>query len=125
MSGAPPPRQQMTSSCELITAELITAVAMQNALPGLQLHQQHRADARRFVTAFRLWMDANGGSVGWAPGVSTELPPRETSREALLDRYNSHTKHCPSCSGVRCTDWAQRLTCHKVAGAGTTDAVCS
>ncbi len=69
-------------------------------IPGLQLRQQRRADARRFVTAFRLWMDANGGSVGWAPGVSTELPARESSREALLDRYNSHTKHCPSCTGV-------------------------
>ena len=55
----------------------------------------------RFVTAFRQWLDANGGSVGWAPGVPTALPPRETSREALLDRYNSHTKHCPSCMKVR------------------------
>lgn len=55
----------------------------------------------RFVTAFRQWLDDNGGSVGWAPGVSTALPPRETSREVLLDRYESHTKHCSSCSKVR------------------------
>lgn len=54
----------------------------------------------RFVTAFRQWLDDNGGSVGWAPGVSTALPPRETSREVLLDRYESHTKHCSSCSKV-------------------------
>ncbi len=54
----------------------------------------------RFVTAFREWLDANGGSVGWAPGVSPELPPRETRREVLLDRYESHTKHCPSCMKV-------------------------
>ena len=46
---------------------------------------------------FRKWLDANGGQPQWATGVSPALPPQEPRREVLLDRYESHTKHCSSC----------------------------
>ena len=50
---------------------------------------------------FRKWLDAHGGQPQWATGVSPALPPQEPRREVLLDRYESHTKHCSSCSTVR------------------------
>jgi phenylpropionate dioxygenase-like ring-hydroxylating dioxygenase large terminal subunit len=52
-----------------------------------------------YVSAFRKWTSqiANGGPA-WPKGMSTALPPQETSREALLDRYHSHTKNCKSCA---------------------------
>ena len=77
-------------------------VTRQHHTDGLLMMSSPPASAVcRFVTAFREWFDANGGSVGWAPGVSPALPPRETRREVLLDRYENHTKHCSSCMKVR------------------------
>ena len=41
-----------------------------------------------------------GGSVTYAEGTDLELPPLETDRRVLLDRWNTHVKDCPSCSGA-------------------------
>jgi phenylpropionate dioxygenase-like ring-hydroxylating dioxygenase large terminal subunit len=59
-----------------------------------------------YVIAFRDWLArCAGGAPAWAPGVAAALPAAEPVREALLDRYNSHTRHCTSClralAGVR------------------------
>ena len=32
--------------------------------------------------------------------MPTDLPPQETTREALLDRYHSHTINCKSCASA-------------------------
>lgn len=48
-------------------------------------------DADRFVTAYRKWIAQFGD-----PFPGQPLPPVQT-REHLLDRYHSHTKHCKSC----------------------------
>ena len=41
-----------------------------------------------------------GGSVSYAEGTDLELPPLETDRRVLLDRWNTHVKDCPTCSGA-------------------------
>jgi len=52
-----------------------------------------------YVSAFRKWVSQiAGGGPAWPKGMDTSLPPQETSREALLDRYHSHTKNCKSCA---------------------------
>lgn len=48
--------------------------------------------ADRFVFEFRQWFSTFGAD----PFPNQPLPIRQ-SREALLDRYHSHTKHCKSC----------------------------
>lgn len=56
---------------------------------------------RSFVAAFRRWLVAGGGGgPAWPEGMPHELPPRQRSREALLNRYEGHTKNCPTCLGV-------------------------
>ena len=59
-----------------------------------------------YVIAFRKWLEKHGGGdPQWAPGVDTALPPMEHAVEALMDRYQSHTKNCLACmtalAGVR------------------------
>ena len=57
---------------------------------------------RSFVAAFRRWLVAGGGGgPAWPEGMPRELPPRQRSREALLNRYEAHTKNCPTCLAVR------------------------
>ena len=56
---------------------------------------------RSFVAAFRRWLvAAGGGGPAWQEGTARELPPRQRKREALLNRYEFHTRNCPSCLGV-------------------------
>lgn len=55
--------------------------------------------ADTYVGAFRRWLaEMAGGHPAWPEGTPTALPPRETSKEALLDRFHAHTKHCASCA---------------------------
>jgi len=55
--------------------------------------------ADTYVGAFRRWLaEMAGGHPAWPRGTPTALPPRETSKEALLDRFHAHTKHCASCA---------------------------
>lgn len=53
-----------------------------------------------YVNAFHKWLSMVGGGPAWAPGTSARLPPPIQTREALLDRYNSHTRHCKACSAA-------------------------
>ncbi|MEO1591246.1 MAG: Rieske 2Fe-2S domain-containing protein [Cyanobacteria bacterium J06632_22] len=48
--------------------------------------------ADRYVIAFRKWVTQFGAD----PFPGQALPP-EQNLDALMDRYNSHTKHCSSC----------------------------
>ena len=55
--------------------------------------------ADTYVAAFRRWIvDMAGGSPAWPLGMADALPPRVTTKEALLDRYFAHTENCKSCS---------------------------
>jgi len=54
-----------------------------------------------YVSAFRKWIvDVAGGGPAWPKDMPTDLPPQETTREALLDRYHSHTINCKSCASA-------------------------
>lgn len=58
-------------------------------------------DVKRFYRegAFRKWIkDMAGGSPAWPKGIEQRLPPQETTKEALLDRFHSHTVNCKSCA---------------------------
>ena len=60
---------------------------------------------RSFVAAFRRWLMAGGGGgPAWPEGMPRELPARQRSREALLNRYEAHTKNCPTCLAVSCSN---------------------
>ncbi|EIE25057.1 hypothetical protein COCSUDRAFT_65076 [Coccomyxa subellipsoidea C-169] len=64
--------------------------------------------ADRYVAKFRQWLDerAGGGPTPYDP--SHPLPPLETSKETILDRWNSHTMHCKACQqGFRIVQAAQ------------------
>ncbi len=54
------------------------------------------------VSRVRKWLDdpqqGNGGP--WGPNRYASWGPRITDRRVLLDRYESHTKHCKACSTV-------------------------
>ena len=54
----------------------------------------------RLVAAFRKWLDERGGG-GPPTRLSGQLPPLDDRQEMFLDRFNQHTRHCPSCMGVR------------------------
>lgn len=71
----------------------------------------------RIVIGFRKWLDANGGQPQWPPGVSAALPPREYKREVLLDRYETHTKHCSACRKALSVFRALRTAAVVAAGA--------
>jgi pheophorbide a oxygenase len=51
------------------------------------------------VRAFRSWFKTEGqGQPKWAVGISdSSSSSAELTREALLERYHSHTKNCKSC----------------------------
>ncbi|BDA47256.1 Protein TIC 55, chloroplastic [Coccomyxa sp. Obi] len=51
------------------------------------------AQADRMVVEFRKWLDSRGGG-GPTPG---DPGPILDDRKALLDRWEQHTKNCPSC----------------------------
>ena len=54
------------------------------------------------MAAYWKWLAERGGG-----GPPTRLPPEgplqtlDERQEALLDRFDTHTRHCPSCMGVR------------------------
>ena len=50
----------------------------------------------RMVLEFRRWLDSRGGG-GPTPG---DPGPILDDRQKLLDRWEQHTKHCPSCLQV-------------------------
>jgi hypothetical protein len=50
------------------------------------------------VTAWRQWLDQHRAPA-WAPGAPPP-PTQPLSKAVLLDRYEQHTKHCPTCSKV-------------------------
>ena len=55
--------------------------------------------ADTYVVAFRRWIsEMAGGHPAWPAGLEDRLPPMQTTREELLDRYHSHTAHCKSCA---------------------------
>lgn len=47
-----------------------------------------------------MWLDGRGGG-GPTPLAGGPLPPALKRVEDVLDRYEQHTKFCPSCSRVR------------------------
>jgi hypothetical protein len=51
------------------------------------------------VLEFRKWLDKRGGG-GPTPGDPGAI---QEDRRVLLDRYEQHTKHCPSCLKVSST----------------------
>ena len=55
-----------------------------------------------YVSALHRWLKGHGGE----PFVGQPLPVRQ-ERTALMDRYNSHTRHCRSCS--RALHWIRRM----------------
>ena len=55
-----------------------------------------------YVSALHRWLQGHGGE----PFVGQPLPVRQ-ERTALMDRYNSHTRHCRSCS--RALHWIRRM----------------
>ncbi len=66
------------------------------------------------VTKIRNWLDdpskGNGGP--WGPDRYAAWRPRITDRRVLLDRYNSHTKHCAACRAVCVLGWHPTNTLH-------------
>lgn len=52
-----------------------------------------------YVLAFRRWLGDIAGGGPWSPAELAAAPRAET-RDALLDRYQSHTAHCVSCLGA-------------------------
>ena len=56
----------------------------------------------RGVVAFRRWYHGKGQ--GGPPYFNPDkdiLPPANIPREQLLNRWEQHTQHCPSCKKVR------------------------
>ena len=52
-------------------------------------------DADVYVAALHRWLNGHGGE----PFAGQPLP-RRLGTDALMDRYESHTRHCRSCSGA-------------------------
>ena len=58
--------------------------------------------ARRGVVAFRRWFHGKGqGGPPYFNPDKDAFPPASIPREQLLDRWEQHTQHCPSCKKVR------------------------
>ena len=76
-------------------------LAMQPSDQSLDKWHQERT-WRRGVVAFRRWFHGKGqgGPQYFNPGKDV-IPPASMPREQLLDRWEQHTKHCPSCKRVR------------------------
>lgn len=50
------------------------------------------------VNVFRKWFhEMAGNGIPYAEGVPRDLPPLETDRTKLLDRWEQHTRDCPAC----------------------------
>ena len=60
------------------------------------------ASCDRFVASMRAWMDrVGGGGPTYAPGA-WQAEAKDSSRRALLDRYEQHVKLCGACqAGLR------------------------
>ena len=58
------------------------------------------APADAFVSAFHAWLAGAGGGGPFGPMDSAWLARAgpQLTQDALLDRYETHTKHCASCS---------------------------
>lgn len=54
----------------------------------------------RYVAKFRQWLDERGGGGPTPFDPNQPLPPLETCKEAVLDRWNTHTKNCKACQQV-------------------------
>jgi phenylpropionate dioxygenase-like ring-hydroxylating dioxygenase large terminal subunit len=52
-------------------------------------------ESDRIVTAWRRWLDRHGGP-SWASGA-VQPPAQPLPKTVLLDRYEQHTKYCPTC----------------------------
>lgn len=57
------------------------------------------------VRALRRWIQRFGGPKWLVPGLASTLPPLERDRRRLLDRYDSHTKHCKVGGYGRVVGW--------------------
>lgn len=74
----------------------------------------HAPCRRRAVILLRRWLDefAGGGpryAHSTASGHEAPLPAAASlplTRRQILDRYEQHTRHCPSCRRVRAVGWA-------------------
>lgn len=53
------------------------------------------------VTALHKWLTSKAAPFPWGPGALDPASLRNASRKTLLDRFEQHTQHCPSCSRVR------------------------
>ncbi|KAK9908986.1 hypothetical protein WJX75_005595 [Coccomyxa subellipsoidea] len=53
--------------------------------------------ADRYVAKFRQWLDERGSGGPTPFDPNQPLPPLETCKEAVLDRWNTHTKNCKAC----------------------------
>lgn len=49
--------------------------------------------------ACRKWIDLHGDGGPFGRASTTLEPLSWETREVLLDRYHSHTKHCTACMG--------------------------
>ena len=52
------------------------------------------------VAAFRTWFNNHADALPWGPAAKPPPAPATCSRLELLNRYEQHTQHCPSCSAV-------------------------
>ena len=66
------------------------------------------------VAATHRWLEEFGG-----PFPGSSLPPRAASRARLLDRWDSHAMHCPTCRRAGQAASAATKALHAVAGTGT------
>ena len=51
------------------------------------------------VIIFRQWWEKAGAHIPWAQGAEPGMSSKP-SREEMLDRWNTHTKFCPTCQKV-------------------------
>ena len=85
--------------------DVILLAAQERALESLTAEGKSYAQAcymplaaDAYVIAFRKWLSTFGsGGPRWPAGMSAALPPIIQPREAMLDRYESHTRNCTAC----------------------------
>ncbi|KAK9867348.1 hypothetical protein WJX84_010011 [Apatococcus fuscideae] len=64
---------------------------------GLTRHQYFTPTSMdRAVNSFKRWWDLAGNKIPWAAGAEPGMSERPSRRE-MLDRWDSHTRHCPTC----------------------------
>ena len=81
------------------------------AAQDLELERQGREQAaRNFFTpasldhgvrGIRNWLADCAGQLPWGPDAISRSAGGGLTRRQMLDRFESHTQHCPSCAGVR------------------------